>query len=264
VKLAALKDAGLARIYHHCFRDKMSWREFGMGQCGVVKYNGAPRPLTYTFAQIAQRLNPLPLSISMPRLKVAGSVGEVDMRVEIRNNKDKPCKGVLKVEAPRGVKVVPEGISIQLEGFERKELVFTLKLEELPVGLSHIFLRCELPGYKPIYGWGTLARSAQLQLDRGWENIPGVEYVPLLEAVEEFLQSYGEECAISVGPCIGSDMEMGYRLKSVLEALLCKEVLLRPALFCKDILDRPLIIIGNPRTNFWQRLWRKDCLNHIG
>ena len=242
----------VTRMYHHCFRDKMSWREFGMGQSGIVYYDGAPRAATFAFKKMAVKYSPQnsPMRVvdcEIPRVVVPDGAKTVSVKIKLTNKTAKALKGQLTFEESQ--KNVQAPVDFNLAPKAIQTLKFQVDVDHLIWGNNHVFARVNIP-QGLAYGWGVVANPKRMMVNTADAQpaIP-VDYVNGIGAVQEFLDKYGDDCAIITGPGLGNDAEMGYRLKIVLQAMRCREVQVRPSILAQEVLNRPLIVIGDPMYN---------------
>ncbi|MDO8586143.1 MAG: hypothetical protein Q7T82_03805 [Armatimonadota bacterium] len=246
----------VARMYHHCFRDKMSWREFGQGQSGIVYYDGSPRPATFAFKDMAEKYSPVDspmraIGCGVERVIVPDGAQTVALTITLVNKTAKALKGAAVLELPDGITAQATVLNFSLPAKRSETWTAQVNVSNARWGVNHVFVKINIPEGL-VYGWGVIAKPKAVSVDSAAvltaESSP-VRYVQGYQAVQEFLQKYGDDCAIVTGPCIGSDMEMAYRLKCVLQAERCKEIPLRSSILALDVLNRPLIVIGTPVNN---------------
>lgn len=251
----------VTRIYHHCFRDKMSWREYGKGQCGIVYYDGAPREATHAFKKMAAKYAPPDspmrvLDCEIERVIAPEDADEVDLKVWITNRSGDPVNVQGVLELPSGAKTDSENFAVILSPYADGTHTARINVERMPFGNNHVFGKLHTPKGM-LYAWGIISKPKRLQLHNtsnlNSELSENVRYVQGIEAVQQFLETYGDDCAIVTGPGLGDDMEMGYRLKSIIQALRCRTVPLQPSFLSVSVLDRPVIIIGDPKFNLISR-----------
>ena len=242
----------VTRMYHHCFRDKMSWREFGMGQSGIVYYDGAPRAATFAFKKMAVKYSPQNSPMRMidceiPRVVVTNGAKTVNVNVKLINKTAKTLKGQLTFEESQ--KNIQAPVDFNLAPKATQTLKFQVDMDNLTWGNNHVFARVKIP-HGLIYGWGVVANPKRVIVNAADAQpaIP-VSYVNGIESVQEFFDKYGDDCAIITGPGLGNDAEMGYRLKIVLQAMCCRDVPVKPSILAVEVLNRPLIVIGDPMYN---------------
>lgn len=252
----------VTRIYHHCFRDKMSHREYGMGQSGIVYYDAAPRPVTLAFKKMAKKYAPKDspmrvLDCEIARVAVAEGVKTVGVKVTLINKTAKTIRGELALELPDNASTEKTHIRFTVLPKKSREWTAMVDTSKINWGDNHVFARIQIPEGL-LYGWGIIAKPKRVLID-GKVSLspqssvpspqPSVKYVDGLGAVQDFLDKYADDCAIITGPCLGGDAEMGYRLKTVLQAMRCREVPLRPSILASEVLNRPVIVIGTPVYN---------------
>ena len=254
-------DNRVTRMYHHCFRDKMSWREYGMGQAGIVYYDGAPRPVTFTFKKMAVKYAPSDsplraLDCEIERVVVPEDAKTVELKVKLTNTTKDLLKGHTIIEPPDKSLAKETAFDFALRPKESKTWNITIEVGDMKWGSNHAFARIKIP-QGLVYGWGIIAKSKRLEIDTAPTLNPElsskVRYAQGYEAVQEFLDKYSDKCAIVIGPGTGTDAELGYRLKTVLQAMRCREVPLRHSAVATDVLNRPIIVIGSPEYNLVSR-----------
>jgi len=248
----------VTRIYHWCFRDKMSNREFGMGQCGIVHYDGTPRPATPAFkkmaAKYAWRTSPLnALDCEIAPVTVPDGAKIVQLKVTLTNKTGKLMKGRLALELPDNTTAKEGPFDFSLTAKGEKSWKVPVDVSGTHWGANHAFARAEIP-QGLVYGWGVISKPKRVEINPVSPLAPKdaelVRYPAGIEAVQEFFDKYGDDCAIVIGPGLGNDAEMGSRLKTVLMATRCKgDIQTRSAVLAIDVLNRPLIVIGTPEWN---------------
>lgn len=257
----ASADNKVTRVYHHCFRDKMSWREYGKGQCGIVCYDGAPREVTSAFKRIAIKYSPpdspmRALDCEIERAVVEDGASSVEMNIRLTNKTDELLEAAVVLELPIGATVVSDRFTLSVPPSSSRSYRVSIDTVNMQWGNNHIFARITIP-QGLVYGWGIIAKPKRLEMgpapQLSADLQANVRYAQGPEAVQDFLDKYADDLAIVIGPGIGDDAEMGYRLKSVIQALRCREVPMRPSILASDVLNRPLIVIGDPKFNIVSR-----------
>jgi hypothetical protein len=282
----------VARIYHHCFRDKMSSREFGQGQSGIVYYDGSPRPATFAFRKMAVKYSPADspirdIACKIDRTTIPIDANTVQMKISLTNTSSSMLKGQALLELPDGITCEDATLRFAIPARKSETWAATLNVSQAHWGNNHAFVRINVP-HGLMYGWGIVAKPKRVLIDAkasmvtpSAQNGSGsnsgllpegiesatidedngsggcyagpVHYLQGFDAVQQFFDKYGDDCSIITGPCIGSDMEMAYRLKTVLQAERCREVELRPSILAAEVLNRPVIVIGTPVNNMISR-----------
>ena len=259
--VAGSKNA-VTRIYHHCFRNKMSWREFGRDQSGLVHYDGSPRPATWAYKKMATKYAPAhsplrALACDIERVAVPDGGRTVDLKIKLTNKTSADLRGEVALEVPDKATAEEGGLAFSLQPKGSKTWKTRLDVTGLPWGSNHIFARVNIP-QGLVYGWGVVSKRTRVRLDTSPtldpELSPHVRCVQGIKAVQTFLDEYGDQCAIVTGRALGNDGEMGYRLKIVLEAMRCIEVPVRPSILASEVLNRPLIVVGSPEFNLISRV----------
>jgi len=261
VDAIAQADNRVTRIYHHAFRDKMTWREFGRDQSGIVKYDGSPRPVTRAFRETAIKLAPSdsPLCVlecEIGRVAASENSRRVTMDVKLINKTDSVVEARAALELPDGA--VAAATTVHTPVYPRSSATWRVPVDvsRLPAGNNHVFARVTIP-QGTLYGWGVIAKPGRVEIDTTpviiGELSRRVEYVQGIEAAQDFVDHYGDRCAIVTGAALGSDTECGYRLKIMLESIRCTQIPLRSSLLCEPVLARPLIVVGNPEWNLIAR-----------
>ena len=251
----------LTRVYHHCFRDKMSWREFGMGECGIVYYDGAPKPSTFVFKKMAVKYSssdsPMrDLDCDIERAVVPEGGKTVDLKIRLTNKTRFPLNGEAVLELPDKASAKSAALRFSLPPMKSKVWKTLIDVGEMNWGNNHVFVKINIPRGL-VYGWGIIAKPKRLEINTAPSLKPElsskVRYAQGYEAVQAFLDKYGDECAIIVGPGMGTDAEMGYRLKTVIQAIRCREVPIKHSAVATEVLNRPIIVIGSPEYNLISR-----------
>ena len=247
----------VTRIYHWCFRDKMSNREYGAGQCGIVFYDGSPRNSTFAFKKMAAKYAPENSALSaidceIERVTIDGDPMLVDLKVKLINKTDKVLKGKFTLELPDYTTAKECLFDFSIPAKKTKSWKIPVNVSETHWGANHTFARVEIP-QGLFYGWGIIAKTKRLEVSISSpldaESAKRVEYRVGVDEVQDFLDKYGDECALVIGPGLGTDAEMAYRFKTVFQSMRCKGIQTRSSILAIDVLDRPLIVIGTPEFN---------------
>jgi len=249
----------LTRIYWCWFTDKMHSVEAGVTQAGAVRYDGAPTPLTSAFRELAEEYAPAESILRKLRIRVSDAriddtTHEATVTLTLANRSGEPIDGRAALELPAGLSGDTAPFAFTLQPGETREWPAALQVGALPETHNHVFLRVEALG-QVHYGWGMVVRPRAVVLDRGKTEVPDVRYLPGMDAVQDFLTRYADECAIVVGPGTSHwDMELGFRLKIVLEALTGNSIPIKTWFMIQEVWDQPLIIVGRPTFNFIAQL----------
>jgi hypothetical protein len=232
-----------------------------MGECGIVYYDGAPKPATFVFKKMAIKYAPpgsplATLICDIERVTVSEGAKNVELTVKLTNRTSSPVAGKAVLELPDNVTAQQTSLAFSLPAKDSKTWKTQVNVADMHWGNNHAFARVEIP-QGTVYGWSIIAKPKRLELDitpaPNAELSPKVRYAQGIEAVQEFLDKYGDECAIIVGPGMGTDAEVGYRLKSVMQAIRCTEIPVRHCAAATPVLNRPLIVIGTPEYNLISR-----------
>jgi len=251
----------VTRISHYCFRDKISWRGWGEIQSGIVYYDGAPRAATFAFKKMAVKYAPpghamKVVDCEIERVAVPEGVSTVELKVKLINKTNAVLNGEAVLELPNNALTKKPHLDFSLAPKQSKVWKTQVDVSRMTWGNNHAFARVKVP-QGLIYGWGIIAKPKRMQMDTtpmlNPELSAKVTYVQGFDAVQEFLDKYGDDCSIQIGPCLGGDSEMGYRLKLVLQAMRCREVPLKPNVLAIEALNRPIIVIGTPEYNIIAR-----------
>lgn len=247
----------VTRIYHHCFRDKMSWREFGQGQSGIVYYDGAPRAATMAFKEMAEKYAPADSAMRDIDCTIQALDGfdyldgRIAYGVFLTNKTSTTLKGKAVLELPDGLTADATSFEFTLSPKKSERWTVVIDTNKAHWGNNHCFVRVTVPhGF--VYGWWVIPKPKTVEVDKTakLDDKPSpVRYVQGMDAVQEFFAKYGDDCAIVTGRCVGMEMEMAYRLKSVLQAERCHEIPMRSSILAQEVLNRPLIVIGSPTYN---------------
>ena len=242
---ASRVDNGPARVFHHCFRDKMSWREFGLGQSGLVYLDGAPKPVAWTFRDEALDLLPDSDVRKWIRLSLEPvSEGQEEAQVAITNLYDQEVACELQLVAgnqegrERRVRISPQSkfeTSLPLDGFS------------FPPGRSNLFVKLTWQD-REVWAYNTVLKHKKLALDR----IPpfkGVVYPDGLEPVFEFLNRYGAGLPLITGLFIDQECEMAYRLKCVLDSQLGGNCQVYGSMDCLEATQKPFALVCSAEFN---------------
>jgi len=243
-------ESKVTRICHHSFRDKMSWREFGLGQTGLLYYDGAPRALTWEFKEQAFKYAPENSILRKIRVDIeSANINEISLY--ITNFTDANIFGELSIEF--GSK------KIYTQDFELEADITThtlLPLENLSFkpGNNHIFVKYNCSDDKDafVYGWNVIKNPIIPKLDTKIPKYKSVTHKDGLDSINDFINKYHKDLGIVIAPGIGIASEMAYRLKITLQALLCSEIPIRMIMNCEDVLDKPLILLGVENENILQ------------
>jgi len=226
-----------------------------------VYYDGAPRAATFAFKKMAVKYAPpghamKVVDCEIERVAVPDGVSTVELKVRITNKTNTTLSGEAVLELPDNARTKKTRLDFSLAPKRAKVWKTQVDVSKMTWGNNHVFVRVKVPRGL-IYGWGIIAKPKRLQMDTtpvlNQELSAKVKYVQGFEAVQEFLDKYGDDCSIMIGPCLGGDSEMGYRLKLVLQAIRCRKVPLKPSVLAIEALNRPIIVIGTPEYNLISR-----------
>ena len=251
--------AQVTRLYYCWFTDKMHTMEAGVTQLGVVRYDGAPRELTTAFHETAMAHAPAAslihrLHIAVAETTITSTDTVASLTFRLHNRGEEPLIGRASLELPPGLTADWASFAFELVPGQTIGHTFPLRVGALREAANHVFLRVEAAG-QVHYGWGVVNCPQPLALDAKGPGIPHVSYLPDLEAVQDFLVHYGDQCAIVVGPGTGHwDVELGYRIKIILESLRGHSVPIVTWFMLPEVWDRPLIIVGRPTFNYCAQL----------
>ena len=249
----------LTRIYWCWFTDKMHSVEAGVTQAGAVSYDGAPTPLTYAFRDLAEQYAPADsivrrLQVRLSNAHVGPTAREATISLILTNRSGDPITGRAALELPEGLSSTLAPFEFTLRPGQTLERQATLQIGALPETHNHVFLRVEALG-QVHYGWGMVVCPRPVVLDPAETGIPGVRYLPGMDAVQDFLTRYASQCAIVVGPGTGHwDVELGFRLKIILQALTGRFIPIKTWFMIQEVWDQPLIIVGRPTYSFIAQL----------
>lgn len=252
---ALARRTNVSRVAHHCFRDKMSYVEWGVGQCGVVWSDDSPKPLAYAFKEMAARS--LPDEDLAKWVKVEVNVGDTEVEVLFDNRLDADVSGMLDFETTPDL-VLPAGRT-RLTLPARSRTRHRVPLQQAAprkLAISHVFARFAETGAtrgdRTVVGWGLLNREREVEIDAAPAPFEGVNYVGGIEAVQDFFRRYPDP-VIVFGEATGFDSELAYRLKSVLQGITGRHFDIACAVDARPLLDRPVIVLGNPELNYYAR-----------
>ncbi|MDT8390072.1 MAG: hypothetical protein RRC34_06145 [Lentisphaeria bacterium] len=230
-------------VLHHCFRDKMSWREFGIGQSGVVALDGAPKEIAETFKEESLR--------SMP---------DTDPRKHVRISLSNctPSKATIAIENRNMVSIegsvcvvvgdhASKDVPLKLEKHASRTLELDLDPLCLKNGRNNVFVRLKMKN-ETLWGYGTVTREYDVELEK-IAPFEGVVYPDGLEKIEAFLVRYGKNLPVITGPFTGDECEPGYRLKCVLDHLFGGDCRVTGSMDCVEATRQPFAIIGTEAFN---------------
>ena len=261
VDAVAAAENRLTRIGHHCFRDKMSWREYGSGQCGIVYYDGSPRPVTRTWRELAVKYSPADsplrmLDCEIERVVVPEGAKTAELKVKLTNKTSSQLDGDLSLELPPKATAKESSFRFSLPPNGSKDWAVEIGVSDMSWGNNQIFARINTPKGL-LYALGIIAKPKRVAVNTAPDLCPDlsshVKYVQGFEAVQEFLDKHADDCAIVIGPGQGTDAEVGYRLKTVLQAMRCNEIPVRSSIQAAEVLHKPFICIGTPEFNLVSR-----------
>lgn len=261
VDAVAAAENRLTRIGHHCFRDKISWREYGAGQAGIVYYDGSPRPVSWVWRDLAIKYSPQDSALraircDIERVNASEGVQSVELQVKLVNTTDENLSGKAVLELPDKASADQQSLDFSLAPNSEQVWKVNVNIADLPWGNNQLFARVTVP-QGLVYGWGIIAKPKQIVVDTKpsvySDFNSNVKYLRGFATVQEFLEKYADECAIIVGPGQGMDAEIGHRLKSVLQAMRCTEIPIRLSVQAIEVLDRPIIVVGPPTYNLISR-----------
>lgn len=245
VMAASRTPNGPSRVCHHCFRDKMSWREFGLGQSGIVCLDGAPKPVAWVFRE--ESLKGLPDSDLRKHLRLAVEPvndGQDQARIVVQNRLPETIHGHLRLCIGNSAGA-PTPVTIPCN----RDLTAELPLDDLIIakGRQNLFVRLEVT-QGTVWAYNTLARSQRIVMER-LAPFPSVVYPDDMDAIEEFLNTWGKDLPIITGPFIGEECEMGYRLKCALDHLLGGDSRVYGSMNCEPATRRPFALVTTMEFN---------------
>ena len=260
---ALTRRTDVAVVGHHSFRDKMSWREMGASQCGMVWMDGTPKPCAMAFAKAAEAT--LPADDLARSVKATVSVEDTQVVTHLENRSDKPVAGKVHIEAFDGITVqdTPAAVTIPAGGTAEHHATIE-SWTATRQAAAHVFGVFEAPAWagraKTVVAWawpklpvGSPGRAQAVPVNTQYEPLAGVKYVGGVSAVADFFRRYPNP-AIVTGDLIGFEAEMAYRLRSVIQAASGQMVDQVATITAARALDKPMIIIGNPSNNYLARV----------
>jgi hypothetical protein len=245
----------LTRVYWCWFSDKMHSVEAGVTQAGAVNRDRTPTPLTRAFQELAEDHAPAGsivrrLGVQLDTVTVGSETKETTLTGRIANWGQDRVRGRARLELPEGLRGPAEPFEFDLAPGAGAAREFYLQMGSLPETSNHLFLRVEAAGQVHTSGGMVLQPKSLLLADEGI-GVPRVEFLPGMNAVQDFLALYGDYCAIVVGPGSGHwDAKLGFRLKTVLGAVRGHGIPIKAWFMIEEVWDRPLIIVGRPELNF--------------
>jgi len=255
----------LTVIGHHSFRDKMSWREIGTSQCGMVWIDGTPKPSALAMTKVAERS--LPDDDLAKWVKVSVAVEDGQAVAKLENRSSKPVSGQATLEAFNGIALdgAPAELILPAGGtMEHRAKIASWSASRQSA--AHVFVMFEAPAWtgsaRTSVGWAWPKRPMEITLNTRHEPLGGVKYVGGIASVQGFFRRYPNP-AIVTGDLIGFEAEMAYRLRSVIQAVTGQMCDQAATLTAARVLDKPMIIVGNPSNNYLarviERLAPKEC-----
>lgn len=256
-------ETRVSTVCHFCFRDKISWREYGFAHSGLLHACGLPRPEAREFREAAFELMPADDILASFRLELT-VIDETHLRVVLLNRTAKRQRGgvFFGKNPPVAVDVKPHG---------QAEIAFSLKTGRPQSGaISHYFatFQPESPqGHGICIGWVAAVRPKRASLRPGVRfAAPRVRYAEGQGPVEKFLRDHQTRLAFVVERPATSEMEMAIRLQ---DAMAEAWGILPPIHTMRHgagsvLKDQACILIGYPDENSLSRLAGKlipaECL----
>jgi hypothetical protein len=256
VCLAIAQRTNVTTFGHHCLRDKMSWREFGTSQCGVLYVDGSPKPVVKVFRDMAGRS--LPDADLAKWVKVSLTAEGDTLSVHVENALDRDLNGTLTWAGMGSMRAdsAPLAVSVPGGGEIRREIRLR-RYEPTRDAASQVFCQFRASAWDSefdnVVGWVSVRREQEFRVEALPEPLQGVTYVGGVDAVRSFFARYPNP-AIITGGLIDFDAEMAYRLKSVIQAKSGLAVDTAATVNAGPLLDRPLVIVGNPQRNYYAKL----------
>jgi hypothetical protein len=245
-------ETNVSTVCTWCLLGKMSWREYGFSQSGMLYACGLPRPEAHVFRDTALAM--MPEDDLFTRFDVCVEP-PVDGRVRIRvtSRSDEPATGELRLAsgvtrpvrlAPRGVCALEFVLAEALGGGEApgvRHLLAEFVPAPVPAGTTG---RC--------VGWRAVLLPQPIRLASDVRfPVAGVVYPDGLEPVVRFLEVYRERLCILVEQPAAPETELAIRLQSVIaEACGVLPEVACTLLGAEDQLrDRALILLGTRGQN---------------
>lgn len=253
---AVAERTDVTLLAHHCVRDKMSWREFGTSQCGVMNVDGSPKPLAYAQQKMAHAS--LPDSDLAKWVDVSLSVQNQALQLTLENKLERELRGELSFDGVGSIRANSKPTTITLAANSTSTLSIPLTyLHPDRCANSQVFCLFRAKEWESecdnAVGWVSVRREQEFAVDLDVKPLKGVRYPTGVEAVQDFFKRFSNPTVIS-GGLIDFDAEMAYRLKSVIGAKSGLVVDTAAIVNAGQYLDRPLVIVGNPEHNYYAQL----------
>ncbi len=207
------RETNVSTVCHFALRSKMSWREYGLVQCGLLHACGLPRPEAAIFRETAMKMMPPEDLFAFAKLEVREAEGG-GVSVVIHNRKRRPLEGSLTLGAEHREVRLPPLASVE-HCFERPT-PFSRK-----GAIEHFFPTFEpkqlVGSGGPCLGWLARVTPRRCKLARAQRfPIGRVRYATPMKEIEAFLETNRERLAIVVHRPAGPEMELAVRLQSLI------------------------------------------------
>lgn len=210
-KIASETD--VSTVCNTTFKDKISWREYGYTQSGVLLSCMLPRPEAEIFRKTAMNFIPETDIYSDFELQVS-SLGD-GVYLTATNKTEETRKGEIAIRGGGR-------FSVELKPKENT----LIPLESAPVSFGSSRIRHYFAEFKPeerkgksgaCFAWKATAKTGARDLAISSRfKISGVDYPDGISSIEEFLHANFKRLAIVVEPPAGPEAELAVRLQSVI------------------------------------------------
>jgi len=245
----------LKAVGHHNLRDKMSWREVGTSQCGLIYMDGSPKPSAHAFKEMAKKS--LPDGDLAKWIDASVSAEGDSARLTLKSRLKKPISGKASFAVCGFLQSPQESVDVTIPPGGEITVEQSLSRVASRYVTSQLFGAFVAPSWGKTgcstVAWSTHTRPAEIRIDQTIPPLRNVRYPTGLDSVQDFLRTY-DSIAILTADLIGFDGEMAHRLASVLRGAMGKAVDLAATINAYKVIDRPMILLGNPRYHYFARL----------
>jgi hypothetical protein len=235
-------ETTVAVVGHWCFRTKISWREYGLGNCGLLYASEMPRPEVNVFRQTAIAMMPTDDVYAAFELNVTPAE-EGRITATIRNKTSNDVSGVLVDPAGKEHRllIVSNGQQrMVLDAAPTKENGSAVQhqfVEFVPLNAGKQSGRC--------IGWCACLQRRPIQLhERVTYQTPDVVYPDGTAPVRDFLDGHSDRLAIVAEHPAALESELGMRLQcAITEAWGIEPELVSTSIDAEDALRERAVIL---------------------
>jgi len=264
------RETNVSTIVNTTFRDKMSWREYGFTQCGLIYSSGLPHPEAATWKRTAYEMMPDDDICSAVEIEIT-STGPDEAELIIFNKTNQPIRGNILTEVrdlngrtqpiAAGSSNPPHPFTDVPPGGRQSVSISKIPWTGEKNGIRHLlaeFVPDEPCGDRSgrCIGWTTLESPRFPTLSTNITfPVESVRYPAGVASVEDFLRANRDRLAILIEPFAALETELAVRLQSIImEAWGVKSQTASLHFDATDVIrDNALIVLGVLGQNSFMR-----------